>query len=283
MTGDPMAIKDQPRPEQVESVEQLLAQFNQLEAQLASVREGLTHSHRLATLGTIAAIIAHEYNNILTPMISYAQIALAAPTDHELMTKALEKALSGAERAAHISSSLLGFAREADEQHVAPLPQTLDASVACLAREPKRDGIELTLDVPDVSLAISPLSLQQVFVNLLLNARQAMKRTGGKIAVTARVQAELVHIDVADTGPGIPEPIRDRLFEPFVTLRHSGPADAEGKTHTGGEPKGTGLGLSICRDLVRQAGGDIAVSSTPGRGATFHITIPKADDIFSTT
>ena len=271
-----MTIKDQPRPEQVESVEQLLAQFSQLEAQLASVREGLTHSHRLATLGTIASIIAHEYNNILTPMISYAQLALAKPQDHALMRKAVEKSLAGAERAAHISASLLGFAREADEQHAASLAKTLEASVACLAREPKRDGIELTIDVPEVQLAISPLSLQQVLVNLLLNARQAMKRGGGKITVTARVQAELVHIDVADTGPGIPAQIRDRLFEPFVTCRH-------GADDSGGEPKGTGLGLSICRDLIRGAGGDIAVSSTPGHGATFHITLPKADDIFSTT
>jgi signal transduction histidine kinase len=275
-----MTLQDQPRAPQVESVEELLTQFNQLEAQLALVRDGLTHSHRLATLGTIAAIIAHEYNNILTPMVSYAQLALAQPDDHALMRKAVEKALAGAERAAHISSSLLGFAREADEQHAAPLRKTIETSVACLAREPKRDGIELTIDVPEVQIAIAPLSLEQVFVNLLLNARQAMKRGGGKIAVTARVEAELVHIDVADTGPGIPPEVGDRLFEPFVTLRHpAGAAGGEGNK----ESKGTGLGLSICRDLVRRAGGDIACASTPGHGATFHITLPKADDIFSTT
>src|SRR6185369_5603381 len=113
-------------PEALTTIEQLFANFQQLEAQLQQVRESLTHSHRLATLGTIASIIAHEYNNILTPVVSYAQLALAKPGDQELMKKAVEKALAGAERAAHISSSLLGFAREADQRHAAPLRRTID-------------------------------------------------------------------------------------------------------------------------------------------------------------
>jgi signal transduction histidine kinase len=260
--------------QEINTVEQLLAQFNQLKAQLAQVREGLTHSHRLATLGTIASIIAHEYNNILTPVISYAQLALAKPDDAPLMRKAVERALAGAERAAHISSSLLGFAREADQAHAAPLPATVDAAIACLARDPRKDGIELVVDVPDVQVSIAPLNLEQVLVNLLLNARQAMKPRGGSITIRGRVEADLVKIDVSDTGPGIPPQIHGRLFEPFVTMRN-----ASG----GGEPKGTGLGLSICRDLISAVGGSIEVESQPGQGATFHITLPKADDLFEST
>jgi two-component system NtrC family sensor kinase len=269
-------LPNAPHPDQLAHVEQLLEHFEQLEAQFQQVREGLTHSHRLAPLGTIASIIAHEYNNILTPMISYAQMALAEDADAELMRKALGKMLGGAERAAKISSSLLGFAREADEQHIARLADTIQEAVGCLAREPAKDGIDLAIDVPDVLIAMSPLNLQQVILNLLLNARKAMRRGGGKLTITGREHGSLVHVDIADTGPGIPEQIIDRIFEPFVTHKID---PAEGVT----ERKGTGLGLCICQELTRNAGGSIKVTSTPGQGATFHLQLPRADDLFEST
>ncbi|MEE9211180.1 MAG: HAMP domain-containing sensor histidine kinase [Phycisphaeraceae bacterium] len=262
-------------PEQLDKVEQLLEHFEQLEAQFQQMRDGLTHSHRLATLGTITSVIAHEYNNILTPIISYAQLALANEDDRDLMRKAVEKALAGAERAASISSSLLGFAREADHEHAAALAATLDQTLACLGRDPRKDGIELNIDLPDAQVAISPLNLQQVLLNLILNAKRAMRRTGGTLSITGRVDGPTVHIDVADTGPGIPEPIMDRLFEPFVTHRIEADGDEQSR--------GTGLGLCICRDLIRNAGGSIAVTTAPGQGATFHISLPKADDLFEST
>ncbi len=262
----------QPHPDQLAQVEQLLEHFEQLETQLQQVRDGLTHSHRLATLGTIASIIAHEYNNILTPIISYGQWALSKSDDNEMLKTAVEKAVAGAERAATISSSLLGFAREVDESHAAKLTNTIKDAISCLGREPEKDGIELVVDVPDVQVAISALSLQQVFVNLVLNAKQALNRKGGQLKITGRVEGTLVHIDVADTGPGIPEQILDRLFEPFVTHRPHAASET-------GERKGTGLGLCICRDLIRNAGGRITVDSKPGQGATFHLTVPLADDL----
>ncbi len=264
-----------PHPDQLAKVEQLLVHLEQLEAQLQQVRDGLTHSHRLATLGTIASIIAHEYNNILTPILSYGQLALGRPQEDPTMLKtAVEKAVSGAARAAHISSSLLGFAREADQEHVADLPSVIRDTFGCLGRDPQKDGIEVVVDVPEVKVAMSPLNLQQVLLNLVLNAKQAMQRSGGSLKILGRVEGTLVHIDVADTGPGIPEQILDRLFEPFVTHRRHQPDDPP-------ERKGTGLGLCICRDLVRNAGGKISVDSVPGEGATFHLTVPVADDIFS--
>jgi signal transduction histidine kinase len=256
-------------------VEQLLEHFEQLETQFQQVRDGLTHSHRLATLGTIASVIAHEYNNILTPIMSYAQYALSPDAEEAMMRKALEKALLGCERAAKISSSLLGFAREADEQHVARLPEAISEAVGCLARDPARDGIELIIDVPDVLIAISPLNLQQVLLNLMLNARKAMHRTGGTLRISGFEDGSVVRVAVADSGPGIPEPIMDRLFEPFVTHRID-------QGEAVGERQGTGLGLCICRELLRNAGGSIAVESKPS-GATFHLTVPRADDLFEST
>lgn len=273
-SGDLPAPLPADLPPEMMQVEQLLSHFAQLEAQLAQVREGIMHSHRLATLGTITSIVAHEYNNILTPIMSYAQLALASPDDTELMKKAVEKALHGAERAAKISASLLGFAREADQQHVARLPQVIQDAVSCLARDPKRDGLDMTVDVPDLALAITPINLEQVLVNLFLNAKQAMRRTGGQLRVTARTDGALAVIDVRDTGPGIPPEIQNRLFEPFVTHRHeSGPLSP-------GERKGTGLGLCLCRDLLRAAGGNITYTTAPGQGTTFHLTLPLADNLF---
>src|SRR5690606_28669461 len=139
--------------EQLAHVEHLLDHLEQLETQFHILRDGLTHSHRLATIGTIASMVAHEYNNILTPIITYAQLALANPDDHDLLIRAVQKALSGAERAAAISSSMLGFAREGDASNTAELRQAIDDAIACLGRDPARDGIQLTVHVPRVTVA----------------------------------------------------------------------------------------------------------------------------------
>lgn len=262
-------------PDELVQVEALLAHFGQLEAQFQQVREGLAQSHRLATLGTIASVIAHEYNNILTPVISYAQLALAQPEDAALTRKALEKALAGAERAAKISASLLGFAREADEKHAARLPAVVDDTIACMARAPEKDGVRVAIDVPDVQVAISATNLQQVLLNLVLNARHAMRRRGGHIKINGRKQGAMLVLDVIDDGPGVPAEIRERLFEPFVTAPT--PQDGDGAAR----PRGTGLGLMICRDLIRNAGGTIECETEEGKGTTFHITLPLADDLFT--
>jgi signal transduction histidine kinase len=262
-----------PQTDTLAQVEHLLAHFEQLEQQFQAVREGLTHSHRLTTLGTLASILAHEYNNILTPIISYAQLALSSPNDHGMMVKALEKTLAGAERAAAISSSLLGFARDGEEPPVAAVRQTLDDAIQCMARDPRKDGIDLKIDLPDARVAMSPIKLQQVLLNLLLNARKAMRHHGGRLSIMGKVQGEDLHLWVRDTGPGIPPSIMGRLFEPFVTQ----PLD-EGEAQLTGrhDHKGTGLGLCICRDLVRSVGGEIDAQSEPGHGATFHLRLPLA-------
>jgi signal transduction histidine kinase len=265
-----------PKPEELAHVEELLGHFEHLEAQFQQLRDGLTHSHRLATLGTIASIVAHEYNNILTPVISYAQLALADPDDHALMRKAVEKALAGAERAAKISSSLLGFARDSDDEPVALLPATIADAISCLGRDLEKDGITLQLDVPDVMVALPPLNLQHVMLNLILNARKAMKR-GGRLRIVGSQDGSEVRLEVADTGPGVPAEILDRLFEPFVTQ------ELDSSIAASMESKGTGLGLCICRELLRNAGGRIELANTPGQGATFLLTLPCAEEPFEST
>ncbi len=256
--------------ENLDQAEALLGHLETVEAQLRQLQEGLTRSHRLATLGTMASIIAHEFNNILTPVLSYCQMALQNPGDAELSKKAIEKSLRGAQRAAQISSSMLGFARDADGQQSAHLPEVITEVFSCLARAPEKDGIQLTLSVPqDCWLAITPVALQQILLNLVLNARQAMRRKGGELSITAKNDGGALNntiIEIADTGPGIPADILPRVFEPFVTRRDEAI----------GQPKGTGLGLTISRDLVQHSGGTLTIASTGPTGTTFRITLPAA-------
>lgn len=253
--------------------EQLLAELETIEARLEQLQAGLARSHRLVTLGTIAATVAHEFNNLLTPTISYCQISLSDDlTDRDLARKALERAHDGAARAAQIANAILGFARQDDDpaDRTARVADVVAESLNCLAREPAKDGIELSVDVgEDLVVAMGPVALQQVLVNLILNARKVLKRKGGRLAITARPtpRGGQVQISVADNGPGIPADLLEHVFEPFVTRPPTG---------TSSGPGGTGLGLAICRDLVDRAGGRIEVDSTPNQGASFHITLPAA-------
>src|SRR4029077_6345973 len=130
--------------------------------------ESLSQQNKLATLGMVTAVIAHEFNNILTPMISYTKFALSDKTDEALQQKALTKALSGAERLANISKSLLGFARGDDTTSAAVLPAVKE-TLGCLARDLTKDGISLTLVVPEtLSVAMNAGHLQQVLMNLIV-------------------------------------------------------------------------------------------------------------------
>lgn len=244
--------------------------LGQIEGQFAQVKQGLESLQRLSTLGTLAATVAHEFNNILTPIVSYAQLALARPDDPELAMKAHQKALEGGQRASQLCSALLGYARDDDTGESADLSNVVHAAIDCLGNSLNANGIKLELDLPDTTLAIRPGALEQVLVNLLINARKAMTPAGGTLSIRATVEQHTVTLHVADTGRGVPPDIADHLFEPFVTLDPSQAASPQ---------QGTGLGLSICRDLVTAAQGQITFTSTPGQGATFHITLPRVQSL----
>jgi signal transduction histidine kinase len=223
----------------------------------------------------MAAMVAHEFNNLLTPIMSYAQMALQGdPDDTAFMRKALQRSYEGSEKAARICESILGFARTEAGRQTAHVADVVNDVFACLARDPRKDGIDLALDVPaDLRVAIDPVHLTQVLLNLVLNARKALRRQGGgQLTLTARsVDDHTAEIRVADTGPGIPESLLPTLFDPFVRGDHPGDDSADTP-----EPEGTGLGLVICRDLVERAGGRIDVDSSPGRGTTFTLTLDLA-------
>ncbi len=162
-------------------------QLKRLEAELESLRSGLDHAQRLAALGTLTGLIAHEFNNLLTPVLSYTKAALADPENRGLAYTALQRASTGAEQAAQIATAILALAREdgsggATAAHFerADVHEGVRAALACLARDPAKDGIELLFHVKqgEMAAAMKPVAFQQVMLNLILNARKAMMHGG---------------------------------------------------------------------------------------------------------
>jgi len=245
----------------------LIGKVAEMQAQLDALREQLTESQRLATIGTIAAVIAHEFNNLLTPVVSYSQYALQSAEsdkpDLELMKKALAKSYQGSSKAGRICASMLGLARGESSFGQVEIQKLVDETLLVLAREPQKDGIALRVQVqPGLSVYGDPVQLEQVLLNLLINARHAMLGKGGSLTVKAAAAEECgeVRLQVIDTGPGIPEKLIPRIFEPFFTTKGPG--------------VGTGLGLAIARQIVQDHGGRIEVESELGRGSTFRVVLP---------
>ena len=242
-----------------------------VEERLAVVERHLAQAQRLGTLGTLAAGIAHEINNILTPVLSYAHLASSRRDDPEFLDKALGKIVRGVESATDVARAMLTYSRDDDTGETANLQATLDAAIGSLGREPAKDGIAIDVDLPpEAFVSIPPLSLQQVLVNLLLNAGKAMGRGGGRIMVSARSADGRTVLRFADTGPGIPEAILPSLFEPFVGT--GAPVESGDDEVT----QGHGLGLAVCRLLIENAGGTIEASSPSSGGAVFTIALPEA-------
>lgn len=260
-------------PSAPQALEQALTQqVGEMQRQLDALQGQLMESQRLATIGTIAAVIAHEFNNLLTPIVSYCQYALQSAQggtpDMELIIKALTKSFQSADKAGRICQSMLGLARGQSVFGSVSVQKLVDETLLVMARDPKKDGIALRVQVqPDLMVYGDAVQLEQVLLNLMINARQAMLGKGGALTIKAG-QGEgggEVKIQVIDSGPGIAEKHLPRIFEPFFTTK--------GTTRKG-EAKGTGLGLAICKEIIEHHRGRIEVTSELGKGTTFSIYLP---------
>jgi signal transduction histidine kinase len=239
--------------------------LEQLIAENQALRQQLVRSQRLAALGTMSAMVAHEFNNILTPIISYAQMAQRNPS---MTAKALDRAFDGGQRATDICRAILGLARDEPAEPVrVNLGQLISDTLLAIGRDPKRDAIEIVIRTQaDLAIMTRKVELQQVLMNLLLNARAAVLAKSGprRIEISASAAGSDVVIRVSDNGVGIERENFKRIFEPFFTTKAS----------PDGKPGGHGLGLAVCREIVQSLKGEISVESTPGCGATFTLLLP---------
>ncbi len=255
---------------QLQAEQDVLARLQKAETDLEALRTELNHTCQLATLGTLTAGIAHEINNILTPVLAYAQLARSNPDDAALRAKALERTIAGVESASRITEAVLGFARSDNEAEHAVIADTIDSSLACLSRDPRRDGMRLVVDVdPAATVRIRPLALQQVLLNLILNSVSALHGKPGELRIRAEERADgTTLIRVCDSGPGIPSEIESTLFEPFVTTHRAGKRSPPAHG-------GSGLGLAVCRRLIENSAGSIVLEqpTEPGQGASFAISL----------
>jgi signal transduction histidine kinase len=258
------------------SPDALTSRIAEMQQQLDALREQLTESQRLATIGTIAAVIAHEFNNLLTPIVSYSQFALSSldtdAPDMELIKKALTKAFGASTKAGKICQSMLGLARGQTQFSQVSVQLMVEEVLLVMARDPQKDGLALRVHIqPDLKVSGDPVQLEQILLNLLINARQAMLGRGGSITIKAGdAEGEnAIRIQVIDTGPGIPEKLLPKIFDPFFTTKG---------TAKKGESKGTGLGLAICKEIVEHHKGRIEVQSVVGKGTTFSVVLPKASN-----
>jgi nitrogen-specific signal transduction histidine kinase/CheY-like chemotaxis protein len=227
----------------------------------------LMQTDKMAGLGQLVSGIAHELNNPLTGIMGYAQLLLGRGLAQPQAADA-RLIYEEAERAARIVKNLLLFARDArPERDRVQLNEIVEKTLALRNYELRMENISLSMDL-DASLPLivaNPAQLQQVFLNLVVNAEQAIRqgaREGSIYVHTWQPSRGRVVLEIADSGPGIPAEVLPRIFDPFFTTKPAG--------------LGTGLGLSIAFGILKAHGGEISVDSTPGHGAAFRIELPAA-------
>lgn len=229
---------------------------------------GLVIAQRLAATGTLASGIAHEINNPLGGMLNVA-LKLKAEAEREPAAagrvRYLKLLVDGLVRIQEIVKRVLHFTPRRVEPQVVPVLELVRRATAFADHNARRAGVELRLEGEDAPVLVEAGEMQQVFLNLLLNAIDAIaghSRTGGHVTVRARVDGGRVVVELADDGPGMTQEQQERCFDLFFTTKEVG--------------KGTGLGLSVAHHLIEQHGGQLSVRSAPGEGAVFTVSLPLA-------
>lgn len=239
---------------------------NVSEASLDQSQSELIAQQRQLILGSLSGIIAHEYNNLMTPVLARAQDAVTRD-DVAAMRKALTVTVAQTQQALNFTRRLLEVARgEALGARSCRLSELVDAAVTAAVRPFERDGIELVVEVPDdVSVRAQPLLFVQALLNLLLNARAAMKGRRGKLSITACREDGSILIAVCDAGVGMSSETLDEVINPFLQAEGPGYPGAWGSI---------GLGLLACRTIAQQHGATLRAQSNDGPGCTFHLRWP---------
>jgi nitrogen-specific signal transduction histidine kinase len=250
------------------------------EEEMATLQEQLRQSQKMEAIGRLAGGIAHDFNNLLTVIKGYSQLSLPELKEGDPLKGNIEEIKRAADRAANLTRQLLAFSRrQVMEMKVIDLNTILQDLHKMLLRVIGEDIELATVLAEDLGRAkTDPSQIEQVIINLAVNARDAMPN-GGKLTIeTANIELDEIYarnhiavtpgryvmFAVSDTGVGMTPEVRERVFEPFFTTKEKG--------------KGTGLGLSTVYGIVKQSEGNIWVYSEPGKGTTFKIYLPRADE-----
>jgi signal transduction histidine kinase len=243
-----------------------VSERKRLEDQARDLYHQLLQAEKLAALGQTISGVAHELNNPLATILTWAERLAQRPAD-EATRRGLDTILSEAERAAKIVRNLLTFARKRHTTRaMVDLNHVVRETLALRAYEQRLNNITileaLSSGLPHVFS--DPHQVQQVLLNLIINAEQAMVGTHGRGSLIVRTwhdaDRDAVVLEVNDDGPGVPEEVQPRIFDPFFTTKEVG--------------KGTGLGLTVAYAIVQEHGGRITLKSEPGKGASFYVELP---------
>lgn len=246
------------------------------ELTIEQLRNQVIALQRISSLGVLAGGVFHELNNALTPILNYAKLGLRNP-DPAYREQALKQIVESAQRATTISRGMLGLARLGAgpvEREPADLSQLVEEVALLVNKDLAKHRVRLQVKATGNPRAqVEPAQIQQVLINLLLNAPQAMPAGGVvRLRVGTAATGRRVEISVSDTGVGIaPEDLR-RIFEPFYSTKKAPDSAGQG---------GTGLGLAVCRDIVEAHHGRIRAESRPGQGSTFTIILPACPETAS--
>jgi two-component system, NtrC family, sensor kinase len=256
-----------------ESLRHEISEVERATAELKSAQSQLVRSERLASVGRLAAGLAHEIGNPIAALMGLLDLVLDGDLDPAEQRDFIKRMRTETERIHRTLRDLLEFARPTRAAGGAPpAPGDVEAAIhdtaSLVVHQASMQELELCIDVypglPRVTLASEQLS--QVLLNLILNAADALQgQPGGQVSVTARAVGDGVRVEVADNGAGIAADIADHIFEPFFTTKEVG--------------KGTGLGLSVCQGLVAAAGGSLSLEASSPNGARFVVQLPVVEPL----
>lgn len=248
-----------------ESFNQMASELKVREHALKQAQAALIQSEKMAAFGQLGAGIAHEVKNPLAGILGYAQLALRKVGKGDSVHQHLQIIEKEAKRCKTIIESLLRFARQEPTDYApVDLTRVAEEAIAIVDHQLAIHRVTIAKQLSPVPMIMGAGNqLQQVLMNLLINAQQAMEPDGGTVRVSTGVAGGAVELRVSDTGPGIEPEVRSKIFEPFFTTKPAG--------------KGTGLGLSVTYGIVHDHRGEIRLADEPGRGATFVVTFPVTE------
>ena len=244
-----------------------LTERQEAERRIEDLQTELLHASRLSVMGQMASTMAHELNQPLTAVTNYLEagrhLISLGTVEPERIADLMEKAVAQAQRAGEVIRQLRQFVSKGEtERHTQNLNQLVEEALALGLVGARQSGVRVLLELDHTlpPVVVDPVQIQQVVLNLLRNAVEAMEEGERReLTIATRLAGDEIEVSVADTGPGIAPELADRLFQPFVTTKKTG----------------MGLGLSICREIVEAHHGHLAVGARIGGGTVFRLTLPK--------